>query len=445
MMSTTTAARARDLAVRVAGANHSRRLYGMRGRAWERTLDALHMALSTHFEEERQREVTVGLLGQGLAVLGVPIHDPPSSVVRFMSKLVERDVEIIVIRPGVTSAELETLLSYLGADSADVAAVRADAWLTERGVEHISIKHLQLLTGDGTEGFRDVYFRGKRVLQREFDRVGKGGSVSSAAVGDLAKSLMEIVLEAETPVATLLALKDRDDFSLVHSVNVATLCGSQAGALGLAESEVQAIISAALTHDIGKTKVPDYVLNKGAALNERERGMLANHTVEGARILLEAPGSNALASIVALRHHEPSQPDSPGLCAIELCKIADVFDTIRSLRPFDDAASMRGAVAYMVRKLRNRFNPYLLERFAKLVDLAPIGTPVALSTGEIGEVVETHPELGLRPVVRITDAHQGMLKVGEVSDLSSNLTALAVPAIPVVLRDLKPTEIDDLG
>ena len=219
------------------------------------TLDALHMALSTHFEEERQREVTVGLLGQGLAVLGVPIHDPPSSVVRFMSKLVERDVEIIVIRPGVTSAELETLLSYLGADSADVAAVRADAWLTERGVEHISIKHLQLLTGDGTEGFRDVYFRGKRVLQREFDRVGKGGSVSSAAFGDLAKSLMEIVLEAETPVATLLALKDRDDFSLVHSVNVATLCGSQAGALGLAESEVQAIISAALTHDIGKTKV----------------------------------------------------------------------------------------------------------------------------------------------------------------------------------------------
>lgn len=442
---TTTAARARDLAVRVAGANHSRRLYGVRGQAWARTLEALHTALSTHFEEEGHREVTVGLLGEGLAVLGVPIHDPPSSVVRFMSKLVERDVEIIVIRPGVTSAELETLLSYLGADSADVAAVKADTWLRERGVEHISVKHLRLMTGDGSESFRDVYFRGKRILQREFSRAGQGGAVSPAAVGDLAKSLMEVILEAETPVATLLALKDRDDFSLVHSVNVATLAGSQAGALGLPEPDVQAIVSAALTHDIGKTKVPDTILTKGAPLTDKERALLARHTVDGARILLETPGNDALASIVALRHHDAFVPGSPGLCAVELCKLADAFDVIRSLRPFDDAVSMRGAVAYMVRKLRARFNPYLLQRFGALVNIAPPETPVALSSGEIAEVVEPHLELSLHPIVRVTETRRGRWPIGQTVDLSVDMNVLAVPAIPPAMRDLDPTEIDDLG
>ena len=441
----TTAVRARDLAVRVAGANHSRRLYGMRGRAWEKTLEALHGAISRHFDEEGHREVTVGLLGEGLAVLGVPIQDPPSSVVRFMSKLIERDVEIIVIRPGVTPAELETLLSYLGADSADVAAIRADAWLRDRGVDNISIKHLKLLSGE-SENFRDVYFRGKRVLHREFSRASANGAVSAGAVGDLAKSLMEIILEADTPVATLLALRDRDDFALIHSVNVATLAGSQAGALGLAEDDVQTIITAALTHDIGKTKVPEDILKKGAPLTDPERAVLDRHTVEGARILLETPGTNPLASIVALQHHSPLPADTPGLCAIELCKLADVFDVIRSLRPFDDADSMRGAVAYMIRKMRMRFNPYLLERFAALVELAPIGTPVALSSGEVAEVVETHPELALHPVVTILDTRRGQRRPGETVDLADEEgDTLAVPAIPPGLRDLDPTAIDELG
>ena len=439
------ASRARDLAIRVAGANHSRRLYGTRGRAWARTLDALHQAVTAQFEDDNHREVTVGLLGDGLAVLGVPIHDPPSSVVRFISKLVERDVEIIVIRLGVTPAELETLLAYLGADSADVAAVRADAWLAERGVEHISIKHLRLMAGDGTESFRDVYFRGKRVLDREFSRASKNGAVSATAVGDLAKSLMEVILEADTPVATLLALRDRDDFALVHSVNVATLAGSQAGALGLPEHDVQKIVSAALTHDIGKTKVPEPILTKGAPLTDGERALLDAHTVQGARILLETPGTDSLAAIVALRHHSKPVPDEPGLCAVELCKIADTFDVIRSLRPFDDPDSMRGAVAYMVRRLRSRFNPYLLERFAALVELAPAGTPVALSSGEIGEVVEAHPELALHPVVQVLETRRGQFPAGHVVNLAIEGGAIAVPAVPPVVRDLDPTEIDDLG
>ncbi|MEM7676777.1 MAG: HD domain-containing protein [Myxococcota bacterium] len=283
------------------------------------------------------------------------------------------------------------------------------------------------------------------MLEREFARANKSGSFSAAAVGDLAKSLMEVILEADTPVATLLALRDRDDFALVHSVNVATLAGSQAGSLGLNDVDVQKIVSASLTHDIGKTKVPESVLTKGSPLSAPEQAMLARHTVEGARILFETPGTDPLAAIVAMRHHSVVEPGAPGLCAVELCKLADVFDMIRSLRPFDDAAMMRGAVAFMVRRMRNRFNPYLLERFGAMVELAPEGTPVALSSGEIAEVVQVHSELSLHPVVHIKDSRRGHRPAGTTVNLAEESAVIAVPAVPPVFRDLDPADIDALG
>lgn len=439
----------RDLAVRLAGANHSRRLYGMKGQAWERTLDALNAELDRFFETGGSNEVTVGLLSDGLAVQGVPIVDPPSSVVRFIGHLKQRDVEIISFKRGISPAEIETLLAFLGADSADVAAVKADIWLKERGVEHINIKHLRLMRGEGVESFRDVYWRGKRVLKRQFERAAKEGDINVAAVGELARSLMEVIVESETPVATLLALKDRDDFSLVHSVNVATLAGSQASTLQLPEPKVQEIVVASLTHDIGKTKVPDAILNYGRPLPPKERAILDRHTVEGARLLMDVPGTSPLAAVVALHHHAIPPEGSPGLAANEICKIGDVFDSIRTLRPFDDETSMRGAVAFMARKMSDRFNPYLLERFAKMVGIGQKNEHVWLTTGEVAIVVEPHGELAFHPAVEVVDTRRGKLKPGAQRDLAERAgitnARRAMPAIPKRLADLSPEEVDALG
>lgn len=448
-MVVTTETDVRDFAVRLAGANHSRRLYGMKGQAWERTLNALGAELDRFFETGGAGEVTVALLSDGLAVQGIPISDPPSSVLRFVGHLKQRDVEIISFRRGISVSELETLLAFLGADSADVAAVKADTWLRERGVEHINIKHLRLMRGEGVESFRDVYWRGKRVLKRQFERAAQEGDINVAAVGELARSLMEVILESDAPVATLLALQDRDDFSLVHSVNVATLAGSQASTLQLTESEVQEIVVASLMHDIGKTKVPDAILSYGRPLPPKEKAILDRHTIEGARLLMDVPGSSPLAAVVALHHHGVAPPGTPGLAANEICKIGDAFDSIRTLRPFDDAASMRGAVAYMARKMGERFNPYLMERFAKMVGIGQRDEHVWLTTGEVAVILEPHPELAFHPVVEVVDTRRGRLAPGAQRDLAERVgqgnARRAVPAIPKHISNLTPEEVDALG
>jgi HD-GYP domain-containing protein (c-di-GMP phosphodiesterase class II) len=258
---------------------------------------------------------------------------------------------------------------------------------------------------------------------------------------------MEVILEGDAPIATLLALADRDDFSMVHSVNVATLAATQAGTLGLAEEQIQEIVVAGLMHDIGKTRVPEAILTKAGKLTDQEREILARHTVEGGRILMETRGSGDLSAVVALDHHGSASSD--GLAANELVKIADVFDSIRSLRPFDDPFSMRGAVAFMARNLSDRFNPYLLERFGKLVGLCPEGEHAWLSTSEIVRIVGVHEELSLHPTIEVLDRRDGNRTRGERIDLAalaSDPTApRLVPVVPGTFSDLEAWEIDSLG
>ena len=91
---------ARDVAIRVAGANHGRRLYGQRGQGWARTLAAVMEPLGALFEAGAQ-EVTLALLGDGLAVQGLPVTQPPSAVVRFVGQhRVQLDVGEQFHQPG---------------------------------------------------------------------------------------------------------------------------------------------------------------------------------------------------------------------------------------------------------------------------------------------------------------------------------------------------------
>lgn len=436
---------ARELAVRVAGANHARRLYGQRGQGWARTLAAVMEPLAALFEGGAA-ELTLALLGDGLAVQGLPVTQAPSAVVRFVGQLKARDVEIISLLPGVDAADLEALFEYLGADAAEVAGMRGEGWLRERGVERVRIKHLKLVGSGGLESFRDVYLRGRRVLGRQFERAASDDEVSMGAMAELARSLLDVVLAADTPVATLMALRDRDDFQLVHSVNVATLVGMQAAALGLDEPEVQAMVTAALTHDLGKTRVPEAVLKHRGPLSARDQALLDRHTVEGARLLLDASAKASLPAVVAQFHHAAPDPGLPGLLAVELCKVADVFDGVRTLVGFHDPAGARAAAVFMARALGERFNRYLLERFARLLGVGAAGEQGWLDSGAVVRVLAPHPELAFSPQVEVLDGRGSGLAAGAQVDLAARPEGpMFLPMLPAPFRSLSAADVDCLG
>ncbi len=443
---------ARDLAQRLAGANHSRRLYAKGSPVWQNTLDALMNDLGNYFKAASSGELTVALLGDGLAVGGIPLSKVPQNVIRFIAQLKLRDIEIISIRPGCTPTDIETLLSFLSAETAEVAAVNANTWLKERGVESISIKHLKLMKTAGMGSFREVYRAGSAVMRKQFDKAAQAGVVDLAPVMDLAKSLMSMVVGSDAPVATLLAMRERDDYSYIHSVNVGTIAGCQAAALGLSEHEIQEISTAGLLHDIGKTVLPPALVTKRGPLTPQEVQMLSIHSAEGAKILFATQGGSRLPAIVAFEHHRPPPADKTQpypLIASQLVALADTLDGLRTLRPFDNRDGMRGAISWMFTKCRGRFNPYLLGRFATMCGLFQKDDMVRLTTGELAQVVEPHAESALHPTVEIIEQGDGGLDEGLIVDLTefvrSNPPVGVVLPMTAAFENLELQELDWLG
>jgi HD-GYP domain-containing protein (c-di-GMP phosphodiesterase class II) len=431
---------------RLGGAAHSRRLYGAGSAMWTRTLTALHEEVERLLDAHGLGEVTIGLLGGTLAVCGVPVDAGASAVVRVLGLMRPRDVEIIALRRGVGAGEVEILLSFLSAELADVVGVRAETWLAERGAEHVSIKHLRWAEGDGAESFRDVYRRGQRVLRRELGRAREQGAVSAPVVSELARSLLDVITHAKAPVATLLALRERDDYGYVHAMNVSLLSTLMARALGLDDARAQEVGLAGLVHDLGHTRVPDGIVGKRARLTAEESQLLARHTHEGARILLETQGLDHLGAVAALTHHEPWSAEAP--LAVELVKVADVFDQLRTLSGFDDALGARSAVAYALRRLPGRCSPFLLERLLGLVCPYDDDELVTLSTGEAARVVKAHPELALHPTVEVVSTAEGPARRGTVYELwrwTETSDVMVVPEVLGPLRALDPADLEALG
>src|SRR2546429_5903301 len=104
-------------------------------------------------------------------------------------------------------------------------------------------------------------------------------------------------------VIPLLQLKEFDQYTTTHSMNVAVLTMALAESRGLSARDVRAFGVAGLLHDIGKVKIPIEVLTKPGRFSDSERALMNQHPAEGARLILRAEEDLDLAAVVAYEHH----------------------------------------------------------------------------------------------------------------------------------------------
>jgi putative nucleotidyltransferase with HDIG domain len=205
------------------------------------------------------------------------------------------------------------------------------------------------------------------------------------------------------------ALKKYDNYTFTHMVNVAALAMAQARSLNLDGALLREFGFAALMHDIGKVNTPLEILNKPGKLTKEEFDVMKRHVVDGAHILRRTPEMPALAPIVAFEHHLKQDlsgyPENIGSRKLNLCtmivSIADVFDALRSNRPYREGLATARIRSIMGEQGNPAFNQVLLKRFVNLMGLFPIGTLVRLNTDELAVVTAEHPTDPFRPQVKI--------------------------------------------
>ena len=176
-------------------------------------------------------------------------------------------------------------------------------------------------------------------------------------------------------VMPLMQMKDFDQYTTTHSINVAVLTMALAETLGFGAQDTRAFGTAGLLHDIGKVRVPRDILVKPGNLSESERAVLNAHPVEGARIILEGDQRLDLAATVAYEHH--IMIDGSGYpqlhfrrdChyASRVVHVCDVFDALCTDRPYRAAWEIERALTYIEERSGTEFDGRIAPVFASMM------------------------------------------------------------------------------
>jgi len=341
------------------------------------------------------------------------------------------EVEKITIEGGVTPDELIRFLSLY--DSMDAKGIKgsdvADKVASE-GLAHIAIvvstQSTQELQNLGIEHLTSQE-RAKRAFYAALASAKEALlTPTSQGVASLRKAKRAVqaaadaLLEDEVSVLALATLKDHDEYTFTHSVNVCIFSLAIGQRLGLHRSWLGRLGIAALFHDIGKVAVPTGVLNKIGVLDVSEWEAIRQHTVRGVRKLSKMPNAteHVLHSmIVAFQHHinmdlsgYPNVPEGTSLDLFSrIVRIADTFDAMTTERPYRNKVySPHEAIRYLVAQAGPKFDPVLTKAFASAMGIYPIGTVLRLNTGEVGIVVRRSKLSGDpdRAMIRvIADSH----------------------------------------
>jgi putative nucleotidyltransferase with HDIG domain len=187
---------------------------------------------------------------------------------------------------------------------------------------------------------------------------------------------LSIAMHAERAmVLPLLQLKEFDQYTTTHAMNVSVLAMALGEYLELGGATVRALGVAGLLHDLGKTCIPREILVKPGKLTDTERLVVREHPIVGARMLLASPEPMELAAVVAYEHHVmldgggyPSLRDARGAqYASMLVHVCDVYDALRTNRPYREAWESDRALAYIHDRAGVEFDPTIAQAFIAMM------------------------------------------------------------------------------
>ncbi len=296
-----------ELVRRFASAVRGAQLYSSDHPLIGRNTEALREALAQLHAD--QPSVAIGLVGKEVVVADTPLARASSTMGELITRLKANKIERITFEKGVTAAELVDFTRALGALSPrpEPTAEPPDArW----SFPHIRVGRISADEQDQADGIasdmetiRRLYNEAVATSEATWDTAFTEGMPDVAASRKVVDGLADAVTQNRTALVALTAMKNYDNYTFTHMVNVSILTMAQARALGIEGRLLREFGLSALMHDIGKVRTPKDILNKPAKLTDEEFAIMKRHTVDGAEILRRTPEMPILAPVVAFEHH----------------------------------------------------------------------------------------------------------------------------------------------
>ncbi|HEV7839461.1 MAG TPA: HD domain-containing phosphohydrolase, partial [Gemmatimonadaceae bacterium] len=323
------------------------------------------------------------------------------------------------------------LLSLLGGETKKSPAERY-AEINER-LKTAGIDLFQLDAPAETENDREFNEEAKAAANRTYSqsvavtkdvinsvRIGKTPNIRK--IKRVVQGIVDQVLNEETSIIGLTAIRDYDEYTFTHSVNVCIFSIALGRRLGMTKLQLYELGLAALMHDIGKSRVPLDMLQKSGALTDEEWKWMASHPWLGVLVLFQFRRQQDELSYRAMTvcHEHHMKVDLTGYpkairprqvsVLSKIVTIADSYDAATSRRVYKTEALAPSDVLEEMRdNPRRGLDPILVKAFINLLGIYPVGTLVVLDTFELAVVsaANPNPEALSRPIVKIISDAKG--------------------------------------
>ena len=319
--------------------------------------------------EKRSDPVTFVLIGDDLIVgddevirkTTLPVHE-------FIHLLKRHGIQRLTMGSGANREEVMAFVRALCSDTAPPST------------ENIVLGRAQVVIDDSTDPGDKSKVLSVEQLEIVRDAWAKFRVAKNLPIDQLEElvwSLIDSLGRSTRAMLPLASLKEHDEYTFIHSINVSLLVLAQARSFGIWGPMLHAFGMAGLLHDIGKLSIPQEILNKAGMLADDEWELMKKHAAEGAWYLTNIEGTPPLSIIVAFEHHlrHDGRANYPNLrtprvphLASKMTAIADAFDAVSTSRPHQQPLA-RAAAFQMLRKRSGSFyDPMLVENFIRLLE-----------------------------------------------------------------------------
>ncbi len=351
------------------------------------------------FFADRQ-ELALVIADGTLVFEGVPVFDLTSSLELFMGRLAAIGIPAIIFDKGLAPEDIERFIRFLHETKEEgLSSTEIQERMEALGVAHIRVKQ-QKEEEDDYSLARDTYDNAVNTVATVLQEIRLGRIPSGAESERVTKDISSMLQRNRDAMLALTLIKNFDEYTYNHSVNVAVIALAMADALSLSPQEKTEVGVAGLLHDVGKTQLALDLIRKPGNLTVAEFEEIKKHPEEGFILLGKMSHIRPASAYIVREHHMRFDrkgypevgPDYPMNPASPIISVADCYDAMTTMRAYQMAKQPLEALALMEKLSGKSLDGSILSVLKSIMGSYPIGTMVRLSSMEVGIVTGVGPD-----------------------------------------------------
>jgi len=383
------------------------------------------------------KKITIDQLVPGMFVHQI-LEQKGALKVKSQGRVTSDDVITALKKRGVKTLAIDTdkAFSVEERESSSAAETRPTPTSTDSG------KSKKVSLANELVRAEKLHKQGKAIQKLLLASVQKEMPFDASIPKAFSSKLVASVDRNPDALLCLTKIREKDDYLLEHSLNVAILLANFANYLGMSEDEVQDLSYAGFLHDLGKIKIPDEILHKPGRLTDSEMEVMKGHVKYGVDYLKSTEIAPPLIQAIS-EHHErldglgyPAGTKGDDISqAGRMLAIADMYDALTADRVYKSGMSSQRAFSILMSDAPTRLDQSLVQQFIKCLGVYPVGSLVLLSNDRLAMVLE-QKDSPLTPLVKVFySVRNNHYLTPKDIDLSSDKTVSITKA--VVASDYK--------